>query len=111
MEILSDEKNLFYKTWCNNKYLLLKEGIEEMKSKILLSPVSGVVKKMDSNNSEIIIKSCEGEIIFLYLNQEFLKEYISSFVKEGDLIFKGQAVLDISCGYEEKDLTIFTIKL
>lgn len=109
MEALYNETNLFYKIY-DNECILLKEGTKEIKNKILLSPVSGIVKKIDSNNTEIIIKSCEGEMIFLYLNEKFMEKNILSFVKEGNLIFKGQAILNIFCGYEEKDLMIFTVK-
>lgn len=110
MEALYDKKNLFYEILYDNQCFLLKKDAKEIRNKILLSPISGVVKRIDSNNAEIIIKSFDGEMIFLYLSEKFIKEEILSFVKEGDLIFKGQAILDISCGYEEDDLTIFTIK-
>ncbi len=110
MEALYSEKNLLYKILYDNECFLLKEGEKEVKNKTLLSPVSGIVKKIDSNNSEVIIKSYERDIIFLYLNEKFLKEDILIFIKEGDLIFKGQVILDISCGYEENDITVFTIK-
>lgn len=110
MEVLYDKKNLFYEILSDNECILLKKDAKEIRNKILLSPVSGVVKRMDSNNAEIIIKSFDGDMIFLYLNERFIKKDILSFVREGDLIFKGQAILDVGCGYEEEDLTIFTMK-
>lgn len=110
MEVLHNKKNLFYEILYDDECLLLKKDLKEIKNKVLLAPTSGVVKKIDSNNTEIIIKSFEGEMIFLYLNEGFIKESILSFVKEGDLIFKGQPILNISCGYDERDLIILIIK-
>ena len=62
MEVLYDKKNLFYEILSDNECILLKKDAKEIRNKILLSPVSGVVKRMDSNNAEIIIKSFKWKV-------------------------------------------------
>lgn len=82
-----------------------------LKNKLLLSPVSGVVKKIDSYNAEIIIKTYDGYMLFLYLNnKEIIKGNIECFVTEGFLLFKGDVIFKIDCGYEKADIVILKIK-
>lgn len=82
-----------------------------LKNKLLLSPVSGVVKKIDSYNAEIIIKTYDGYMLFLYLNhEEIIKDNIECFVTEGSLLFKGDVIFKIDCGYENADIVILKIK-
>ena len=108
MEVLWNEDDLSHEVLYKNEKVILKQEIKGMKNK-LLSPVNGIIKKVDSNNTEIIIKSYKGDMLFLYLNERFINEPITSLVKEGDLVFKGEIILDISCGYIESDLTILKI--
>lgn len=80
------------------------------KDKFIVSKVSGIVKKVDSNNTEVIIKTHDGNLFFLYFNKEFVKDDIVNFVKEGDLIFKGDTIMEVKCGYNKEDITTLEMK-
>lgn len=110
MEAFCDRKSIFHKIFYDNKNNILKENETMLKSKLLVSPVSGIVKKIDSNNAEIIIKTYDGYMVFLYLNERILKNSITSFIEEGSLIFKGDTIFNINCGYEKADLVVLKLK-
>ncbi len=109
MEAFYNKKNLFHKIVYNKE--LMNKDVKTLKNKLLRSPVSGVIEKIDSNNAEIIIKTYDGCLVFLYLNEEVDKKFIVSFVKEGELIFKGETVFNISCGYKNTNLVILKVKI
>lgn len=81
------------------------------KDKLILSEITGIVKKIDSNNTEIIIKTYDGNLFFIYLDETFKKDNIISFIKEGDLVFKGDIIMKVKCGYNQKDITTFELKM
>lgn len=109
MEAFYNKKDLFYKILYEDKISGLNENSTISKKRLLLSPVSGIIKKID-NNGEVIIKTCDGYTVFIYLTNDFLKGSIVSFVKEGELIFKGDTIFDINNGYENTDLIILKVK-
>lgn len=110
VEAFCNRKNLFYRIFYDDKNDILGENAKMLKNKLLVSPVSGVIKKIDSSNAEVIIKTYDECLFFLYLNEDIIKSSITSFVKEGSLIFKGDTIFNINCGYEKADLIILKLK-
>ena len=60
---------------------------------IIFAPSGGIIEKIDSTNTEIIIKTYDGTKIFMYLEECSYKSSIDSLIDEGDYVLKGQPLL------------------
>lgn len=63
---------------------------------IIFAPSGGIIEKIDSANTEIIIKTCDGTKIFMYIEEGTCNASINRLIEEGDYILKGQPLLHIN---------------
>lgn len=63
---------------------------------IVFAPSGGVIERIDSTNTEIIIKTYDGTKIFMYLEDESYNSSVDRLIEEGDYILKGQPLLHLN---------------
>lgn len=78
------------------------ENCEKLKvyNNIVFAPSGGIIEKIDSTNTEIIIKTYDGTKIFMYLEECVRNTCIDRLIEEGDYILKGQPLLYLNEEYK-----------